>query len=253
MKKLISVLLTLSILLCCTACGDNQKSSSEPSDSVLETTTEEVTEPETTTENTITTIITMTTSTTVNIEDVTELSTEKTSAMNTTENTTEQNNIDISDIDEVSVDTDEETITIVLPSSFIANPDSIISDAQNDDRIISCTLNEDESVTYVITKNGYSDFLNELSTSIDESLNQVISSDSYPNIVGIEHNLDFTDITINITDEESFSKSTDGFAVVGVMMLAGSYQIFDGKEQANCTIHYIDSYGNEVKTSYFPE
>ena len=140
-----------------------------------------------------------------------------------------------------------------MPSSFIINPDSIISDAQNDDRIISCTLNEDESFTYVITKNGYSDFLNELSASIGESLNQMILSDSYPNIVGIEHNFDFTDITINITDEESFFKSTDVWAVVGVTMLAGNYQIFDGKEQVNCTIHYIDSYGDEVKTAYFPE
>ena len=67
MKKLTSVLLTLSIFLCCTSCNNNKGSNSEQSSSISESVTEELTEPETTTESTTiaTTTTTATTSTTV--------------------------------------------------------------------------------------------------------------------------------------------------------------------------------------------
>lgn len=235
------------------SCGDTQESSLELSGSVSESATEKDTnEPETTTSKETTTKATVIETTT---EKITELVMEETSEsiISETKSTEDENNIDINLIDDVSVEKNEETVTIILPPDFINDPDSTITKAQNDSRIISCTLNEDGSLTYIMTKDGHSDFLSELGISIDESLNQVILSDSYPNIIGIEHNFDFTDITINITDEESFSKSTDVWVIVGVVMLAGNYQIFDGKEQVNCTIHYIDSYGDEVKTAYFPE
>lgn len=253
MKKLLTTICALMLMTVLPSCSDTQENSSEPSSSISESATEEiVTEPETTApEETATKATTVETTT----GKITEPATEETfeSIISETESTEDENNIDINAISDVSVDTDEETITIVLPSNSMIDINSIIPDFQNDDRIIDCILNEDESFTYIITKNGYSGFLNDLSENIEELFNQIVSDDNHPNIIGIEHNFDFTDITINITDEESFSKSSDVWSAIGVATLAEDYQIFDGKEQANCTIHYIDSYGDEVKTSYFPE
>lgn len=238
MKKYLSMLCVLMLMTSFVSCGNSQENGFEPSISVSELVTEEeTTDSEATTEK------------------ITESAIEETSEsiISKTESTEDENNIDINVIDEVSVEKNEETVTIILPSDFITDPDSTIANAQNDSRIISCTLNEDGSATYIMTKDGHSDFLNELSASYDESLNQILSSDNYPNIINIEHNFDFTDITVTVTDEESFFKSFDNLAVLGVIMLSGSYQIFDGKEQANVTVHYVDSYGNEFKITNFPE
>ncbi len=253
MKKCLAMLCALMMLTFLPSCGDTQENSSEPSSSVSKSATEEeTTEPKTTTPEETTTKATTVETTT---EKITEPAIEETSELiiNETESTEDENNIDINDIGEVSVEKNEETVTIILPSDFITDPDSTIVNAQNDSRIISCTLNEDGSATYIMTKDGHSDFLNELSTSCDESLNQILSSGNYSNIVNIEHNSDFTDITVTVTDEESFSKSLDNFAVLGVITLSGSYQIFDGKEQVSGTVHYVDSYGNEFKITNFPE
>ncbi len=73
MKKLISVLLTLSILLYCTACGDSKKSensSSSISESSETSQIEETTEPEITTESTTITTTATTTSTTAEVTTV---------------------------------------------------------------------------------------------------------------------------------------------------------------------------------------
>ena len=253
MKKFLSTICALMLMTSFTSCGDTQESSSELSGSVSELTTEEDTnESETTAPEETTTKATVIETTT---EKITEPAIEETSEsiISETESTEDENNIDINLIDDVSVEKNEETVTIILPSDFINDLDSTITNAQNDSRIISCTLNEDSSLTYIMTQDGHSDFLNELSASCDESLNNMLSSGSYPNIVNIEHNSDFTDITVIVTDEENFSKSFDNFAVLGAMMMSANYQIFDGKEQVNYTVHYIDSYGNEFKITNFPE
>lgn len=264
MKKYLALLCALMTFTTFGSCGNNGDTSggvseiSESSISEIETISkmETVSEFKTTiTESTTQEISTESKETTTIAETVTE---ENTSFA--TEEATEQitedvseNNIDINNVEDVAIEENEEMVTIVLPSNFINDPDTTIANAQNNSRIISCTLNENGSATYVISQKEYANFLNELSASCDESLNQILANGNYPSIVNIEHNSDFTDISITVTDEESFSKSLDNFAIIGVLMLAKSYQIFDNKEQISGTVHYIDLNGNEFRTTYFPE
>lgn len=147
MKKFLSTICALMLMTSFASCGDTQESSLELSGSVSESATEKDTnEPETTTSKETTTKATVIETTT---EKITELVMEETSEsiISETKSTEDENNIDINLIDDVSVEKNEETVTIILPPDFINDPDSTITKAQNDSRIISCTLNEDGSLT----------------------------------------------------------------------------------------------------------
>ncbi len=261
MKKYLSIICALMTFTTFVSCENNDtnnntfeisttsESSISETENIMETTTKDTIESNTQETNieskettTAVEIVTEEVTSSV-IEEVTEELTKN----------SEKNNIDMNSVEDVMVEKDEETVTIILPSDFINDPDTTLANAQNDSRVISCVLNEDGSVTYVISQKEYSNFLDELSANCDESLNQILESGNYPNIINIEHNSDFTDISVTVTDEESFSKSLDNLAIMGVLMLSETYQIFDSKEQISGTVHYIDSYGNEFKTIYFPE
>ena len=106
----------------------------------------------------------------------------------------------------------------------------------------SATLNEDGSVTYKMTKKQHKAMLDAMNASIDEALNEIVSSDDYA-ISEITHNADYTSFDIKLTTEEL--GITEGFMVLAFYMYGGMYSILAGKS-SDITVNYFSSNGDLI-------
>ena len=110
-------------------------------------------------------------------------------------------------------------VKVTLPASLFEYVDEEISQEDLDkaafeNGFISATLNEDGSVTYVMSKDKYNAYVAELAMSIDKGLEELCNTEN-STIVDIKHNADFTDYTITLdADVVGFTESFVYLAIV---------------------------------------
>lgn len=160
-----------------------------------------------------------------------------------TENTETKENTGDS---KVEVDKNLFSVELTIPADFIEED---ITQESLDAKVAeegfkSATLNSDGSVTYVMTKDQHKAMMEETKANIDENLAEMVSSDDYPSIVGIEANADYTafDVTLS-TDTVGL---TESIAVMGFYMFGGLYNVFNGTEADNISVSFINQATGEV-------
>lgn len=67
---------------------------------------------------------------------------------------------------------------------------------------LSGTYNSDGSITYTMTKAKHKQIVEDFVVNVDETLQGFVDSEDYPNILAITHNDDFTDFVITYADEQ---------------------------------------------------
>ena len=119
-------------------------------------------------------------------------------------------------------------------------------DAGAGENYTSAKLNEDGSVTYVMTKAQHAAMLDSIRKGVDEGIQEMVNSDDY-NMDKITYNDDLTqyDVTLSTT-ELGF---TDSFGVLALYMYSGMYGIFSGKQPDNVVVNYYDPSGNLISTA----
>ena len=155
-------------------------------------------------------------------------------------------------INGIDVDEGLFNVTITIPAEFIQDPDATIAKASEEDGVKSCTVNEDGSITYVMTKKAHSNLIAEFKTTIDNDIDTIIQSGRYPSITDITHNDEFTDFTMYVTDYETYKNSYDGIVKLSLALYTGLYQSLKGEpvDSQDTKLHIIDnSTGEEVETS----
>lgn len=105
------------------------------------------------------------------------------------------------------------------------------------------TLNEDGSATYIMTKKQHKEMLDEIATSINGSLDEMIAGDDY-SFTAIEANDNFTDFKVTTTATEL--GLADSMSVLGFYMYGGMYSIFSGEEVDNIHVTFINADSGEV-------
>ena len=151
-------------------------------------------------------------------------------------------------IGDVDVDKGVFNVTITVPKDFIGDTtQEKLDESAKEKGYKSATLNDDGSVTYVMTKAQHEEMLSGIRESIDKSLSAMIGSDDYPNITNVEHNDNYTSFTITTKNEEP--DLTESFSVMALYMFGGMYGIFAGEEVDNVHVDFKNADSGEIISS----
>lgn len=230
MKRLTAMILVGAMLTSATACGNaTAKSAAEASATTAMVETESIAESGNEPEN------------------VTETSIEESES-----ETSEEEKIDDAAWDELaalgSVQTDSGlfTVSMTLPTELVGEDVSQESLNQGaPEKYVSATLNEDGSVTYVLTKRQHKEMMDAMVTSMDEALQEMASSTDYQ-FREIRHNEDFTHFDVYLEAEELGFNET--IAMLALYIYGGMYGIFIGKTPEHVTVSCYDKDSNLIDT-----
>ena len=138
------------------------------------------------------------------------------------------------------------TVTINIPGDYFGETtQEEIDKAVADKGFISVTLNDDGSATYVMTKSRHKQLMEEISKSMDESLQKILDDkDTYPNFESITHNADYTDFTIEYSAEEL--SLSDTFSTILFYYMGGMYGVFNGEPAENVHVAFVNSETGEL-------
>ena len=100
------------------------------------------------------------------------------------------------------------------------------------------TLNEDGSVTYIMTRAQHEEMMTETRAAIEESLAGMSNNEDFPNFTSIDTNADYTEFTVHCTTEEL--SLTESFSVLGFYMIGGIYNAFNGTPADNIHVVFMN-------------
>lgn len=145
----------------------------------------------------------------------------------------------------VEVDEGLFNVTVTVPAQFMegVTQDDLNTQA-SEGKYKSATLNEDGSVSIVMSKSQHDELLTTTAASLDEDLNAMVGSDEYPNLVSIEHNADFTDFTV--TTKSTELDLAESFSVMMFYMAGGMYNAFAGNNVENVHIAFVNETSGNV-------
>lgn len=119
-------------------------------------------------------------------------------------------------------------------------------DAKAGENYISGKLNEDGSVTYKMTKKQHKEMMDGVASSIEETLKDMVESEDY-SFTEIKHNKDYTEFDVTISGEElTFS---DSIATLGFYMYGGMYGIFTGAKADHVVVNYYNANGDLISSA----
>lgn len=139
------------------------------------------------------------------------------------------------------------TATITLPKDFVGDDVTQESiDAKAGESYISGKLNEDGSVTYKMTKKQHKAMLDEIVSSFEKSFDEMVKSEDY-SFTSIKHNKDFTQFDITISENEL--GLAESFATIAFYMAGGVYGVFSGKKAEKVIVNYYNTSGKLINTA----
>lgn len=149
----------------------------------------------------------------------------------------------------LNVDKSLLNVEVTLPASMFEGEediDTMIADAEADG-IDKVTKNDDGSVTLKMSKSKHKELMNEIETSIKESIKEMKTSGDYASIKDIAHNDKFTDFTV-VVDKAAYENSMDGFVALGLGISGAMYQLYDGAnpDDYKVTVSVKDEATDEV-------
>ena len=166
------------------------------------------------------------------------------------DNVSEEDSEDLSELDslgDVEVEQQLFDVTITIPANYIESSSQEDLDEAAKEYGYKVTLNEDGSATYVMTKSQHKEMMEELTSSIQESLNSMAESEEYPNITSVTAHSDFTEFTV--TTKNSKPDLAESFSVMAFYMYGGMYNIFNGTEVDNIHVDFVNADSGEIISS----
>lgn len=157
---------------------------------------------------------------------------------------------DLAAIGDIDVDKNLLSVTITMPAEYtdseLTQADYDAAAAENDG-IKSITLNNDGSVTYVVTKQYHQEMLQGVVDQYTEQNNEMIGSEDYPNITNIETNDDFTEFTVTTRSTEL--SLMESMSVLLFYVEGGMYGIVSGTTPDNVHVDFVNADTGEIISS----
>lgn len=162
-----------------------------------------------------------------------------TNSTTSTETTTGFEDLDA--IGEMEVDQNLFTVEITVPAEFIdeGTTQESLDTQVSASGYISATLNDDGSVTYVMTKAAHDEMMNGIRETIQQSLSEMVGSEEFPSFTKVEANDDFTQFTIETTSTEL--GLVESFSVLGFYMFGGMFHSFNGTQVDDIAVTFINA------------
>lgn len=148
----------------------------------------------------------------------------------------------------IEVDENLLTIEITLPAEYAQDiTQEELDSTSKESGFKSATLNDDGSVTYVMTKGKHKELMKEMQKEYSDAINAMIGSEEYPNITDIEFNKDFTSFTVTTKNTElDFAES---FSVIAFYMYGGLYNCFNNTPVDNVHVDFVNADSGEIISS----
>ena len=155
------------------------------------------------------------------------------------------------DSEGIQVDEGLLTVDITFPASLYALADEeptqeAVDAAVAEQGYLSGTLNSDGSATFTMTKLKQQELLDEVRRDFDTRFRESIAD--YPNVKSITRNDDFSEITIEVTEQDMASD----ILAFALTFTAYFYQVLDGKEFATDIVFVDASTGEELSRTSYP-
>lgn len=145
----------------------------------------------------------------------------------------------------IEVDENLITVEITIPATLAGETtQEELNQALAENGYKSATLNDDGSVTYVMSKAKHRELMQEMTKTINESIDDMVGSEEYPSFTKIETNDDFTEFTVTTTSTEL--GLTESFSVLGFYMYGGLYNAFNGTQTDNISVTFVNADTGEV-------
>ena len=132
--------------------------------------------------------------------------------------------------DTIEVDKNLFNVEITIPASLIADedPEQIKAEAEQEEGIISVTVNSDGSLTYKMTKAAHKKMIDKMKESLEKTMDEIAGGSDFPSIKEIKANKSYTEFTM-VVEREIYENSFDAFATFSLGLSSMFYQVFDGK------------------------
>lgn len=155
---------------------------------------------------------------------------------------------DIAALGDIEVEENIFDVEITIPADYVeGTTQEEIEQEAAEAGVHSATLNDDGSVTYVMSKAQHEKLLEDTRASIQQSLNDMVGSEEYPNITSIETNDDFTKFTVTTTSSELSLE--ESFSVMVYYVYSGVYGIFSGEAPENVHVDFVNADTGEILES----
>lgn len=130
-----------------------------------------------------------------------------------------------------------------LEMAEIDDPQASIDELINDKVIKSGKVNEDGSVTYIMTPSQHKAYMKSLKESFEEG-NQELINNSDNSILDIKPNDDFSKFDIYV-DPNSYS-SFDSLMAIAFYIQGGYYRMFNGDKDSSVIVNFINNDTKEI-------
>lgn len=158
--------------------------------------------------------------------------------------------VDLSDLDAIgNIDVEKELfdVTITVPADYIGEKTQEELDAAASEIGYKVKLNDDGSATFTMTKSQHKKMLKELTSELNDSLDELVGSEEYPTFTDIKANDNFTSFTITTTSDEL--NLSESFSVLVFYMYGGMYNTFSGESIDNVHIDFVNAESGEIISS----
>mgnify|MGYP001259302509 CR=1 FL=1 len=141
-------------------------------------------------------------------------------------------------------------VELTIPADFLGDDTTqqvLDEKVAETDGIISATLNEDGSATYVMTAACHEKLMQEMGQNIDTQLTDMAGSSDYPNVISVEASNDYTSFTVTLsTDTVGLQES---IMVMAFYLYGGMYNAFNGTPVDDVFVQFVNQSGAVIETA----
>lgn len=140
---------------------------------------------------------------------------------------------------------EEETVTVVIPTVY-----EEVKTQEEADRIRekngykSVALEENGSLTIVMTKSQHDELIRDFRTSVDKGISEIIGAGGDSSIEKIEYNEDYSIFTVTVTEEEI--GVIERQAADELIMYGALYHVYTGNDADRIRVDYVNAKSGEI-------
>lgn len=139
------------------------------------------------------------------------------------------------------------SVTLTYPASMVdegTTQDSLNNEISGIDGIKSATLNEDGSVTYIMTKAYHKQIVDDMAQTIDESMAEMVGSEDYPNFTNVEANEDYTVFTV--TTKSKALSLDESLSLLQFYTEGAFYSVVSGNDADSIHVDFVNADTGEI-------
>ena len=136
-------------------------------------------------------------------------------------------------------------MTLVIPTAYEnVSTQEEADDIRNRNGYESATLEDDGSLTIVMSRSQYEELLNSFRESVDSGIEEIIAEDYGSSIEKIEYNDDYSVFTVTVTGDEIGPverQTADELVMYGTL-----YHIYTAGDADHIRVDYVNRESGEV-------